>query len=121
MNLEDATWTAGMNRIRHAYLQMAPELEPYFVTSLYDDEAGIRLTMLARKGEFPRIQPFVALPGLVAVLDSVVAGAAAGIVGLALDLGTAGAIAFACIGLVVSLLVFFVWATRAIRHEVARW
>lgn len=33
VNLEDARWMQGMNRIRHAYL----ELEPYLVTSRYDD------------------------------------------------------------------------------------
>ena len=33
VNLENARWVQGMNRIRNAYLQLAPELEPYFVTS----------------------------------------------------------------------------------------
>ena len=33
-------WVQGMNRIRNAYLELAPELEPYFVTSKYDDDAG---------------------------------------------------------------------------------
>jgi hypothetical protein len=34
----------GMNRLRHAYLELAPELEPYFVTGSHDDEAGILQT-----------------------------------------------------------------------------
>ena len=29
VNLENARWVQGMNRIRNAYLQLAPELEPY--------------------------------------------------------------------------------------------
>ena len=33
-----------MNRIRHGYLEMVPGLEPYFVTSPYDDAAGILAT-----------------------------------------------------------------------------
>jgi len=33
VNWEDARWVQGMNRIRHAYLDAAPELEPYFVTT----------------------------------------------------------------------------------------
>ena len=37
VNREDAVWMQGMNRIRHAYLEIAPELEPYFVTSRHDD------------------------------------------------------------------------------------
>ena len=35
VNWEDARWVQGMNRIRHAYLDAAPELEPYFVTVRY--------------------------------------------------------------------------------------
>jgi hypothetical protein len=86
VNFEDARWVQGMNRIRHAYLELAPELEPYFVTSSHDDDAVILKTTVAAT-HVPRLQPFVAIPGVVAIIDSVVAGATAGIVGLALDLG----------------------------------
>ena len=48
VNWEDATWVQGMNRIRHAYLELAPELEPYFVTSRYDDELGVLHSSIAR-------------------------------------------------------------------------
>ena len=41
---DDARAVQGMNRIRHAYLEMVPELEPYFVTSRYDDMAGVLTT-----------------------------------------------------------------------------
>src|SRR5260370_22042056 len=37
LNLDDYRWVVGMNRLRHAYLEMHPELEPNFITSLYDD------------------------------------------------------------------------------------
>jgi hypothetical protein len=30
-----------MNRLRHAYLEIAPELEPYFVTGHHDDQQGL--------------------------------------------------------------------------------
>jgi hypothetical protein len=32
-DIEDAWLVIGMNRLRHAYLELAPELEPYFVAS----------------------------------------------------------------------------------------
>ena len=85
VNIEDARWVQGMNRIRHAYLELAPELEPYFVASSYDDEAGIRLSAMARREPYPRLQPFVSVPGVVAVINCVVAGAIFGIIGLGLD------------------------------------
>lgn len=40
-NGEDVHSIQGMNRIRHAYLEIAPELEPYFVTGRYDDLSTI--------------------------------------------------------------------------------
>ena len=48
INYEDAVWMQGMNRIRNAYLELAPELEPYFVTSPYDDEEGILQSLAMR-------------------------------------------------------------------------
>jgi hypothetical protein len=114
VNLEDARWVQGMNRIRHAYLELAPELEPYFVTSSHDDDAGILKTTVAAT-HVPRLQPFVAIPGVVAIIDSVVAGATAGIVGLALDLGVGGSIALGGAFFLVSIVLFVAWAARVIR------
>jgi hypothetical protein len=88
VNWEDATWVQGMNRIRNAYLEMAPELEPYFVTSRYDDDEGLLLSSLAVPVT-PYLQGFIAIPGVVAVLDSVVAGATAAVAALALGTTTA--------------------------------
>ena len=114
VNHENALWVQGMNRIRNAYLQMAPELEPYFVASRYDDEAGILLSSLATRSPLPRMQPFVSIPGIVAVIDSVVAGAAAGIAAFALDLGVAGSIAVGIVFFLLSVAFFATWVRRAI-------
>jgi hypothetical protein len=73
VNHENARWVQGMNRIRNAYLQIAPELEPYFVTSKYDDNAGVLASAVPGLSPTPRHQAFVSAPGVVAVLDSVVA------------------------------------------------
>jgi hypothetical protein len=43
-NREDFGLVAGMNRLRHAYLELAPELEPYFVTTHHDDEASVMVS-----------------------------------------------------------------------------
>jgi hypothetical protein len=75
INGEDVRWVIGMNRLRHAYLEAAPELRPYFVTGWSDDEAGIMTTFGAVPGPGGFVHEFVTTPGLVAVVDGVVAGA----------------------------------------------
>ena len=51
-DIEDVWLVAGMNRIRQAYMQLAPDLDPYFVppSSLrHDDEAGVLQTYSFRR------------------------------------------------------------------------
>jgi hypothetical protein len=114
INLEDARWVQGMNRIRSAYLELAPALNPYFVTSRYDDRAGLLQSAVTRARPTAVPQQFVSSPGVVATLDSVVAGAAAGVAGLGLGFGTAGSLVVGAIGFLASIAGFAVWATRTI-------
>jgi hypothetical protein len=88
INREDVRWVVGMNRLRHAYLEAAPELRPYFVTGWYDDEAGVMTTFAARPGRGSFAHEFVTTPGLIAVADGVVAGVLAGTLGLQTGVGT---------------------------------
>ena len=114
VNWEDAVWVQGLNRLRHAYLELAPELEPYFVTSRYDDDEGVLISAIARPTVGTPLQPFIAIPGVVAVLDSVVAGAAAGIAGLGLDLDAGVSIAIGAAVFLLSLIAFAAFAARSI-------
>lgn len=114
INLEDARWVQGINRIRHAYLELAPVLEPYFVTGRYDDRAGLLQSAVTRARPTVVPQQFVSSPGVVAILDSVVAGAAVGVAGLGLGFGTAGSLAVGAIGFLASVALFATWATRTI-------
>jgi hypothetical protein len=76
-NYHDAMTVFGMNRIRGAYLEIAPELEPYFVMGVHDDPQGIGITMGVPPGT-PAIAHLVAsTPFLIVVLNAVVAGAIA--------------------------------------------
>src|SRR5690242_15864484 len=45
LNRDDYVWVVGMNRLRHAYLQIHPELEPNFISSPHDDLAGALRTL----------------------------------------------------------------------------
>jgi hypothetical protein len=119
INHEDALWVQGINRLRHAYLELAPELEPYFVTGRYDDVAGMVASSprsKPRSGAPAPFQAFVASPGLVAVLDSVVAGATVGIAALGLDLGAAASIAIGAVGFALTLAAFVIYGIRTIRE-----
>ena len=72
-DIEDAWLVIGMNRLRHAYLELAPELEPYFVTSHHDDEPGMLQTYSFRS----RVGLTHWLSGwdvIVGIIDAVVTG-----------------------------------------------
>ncbi len=72
-NNEDIGLVIGMNRLRHAYLEIAPDLEPYFVTGHHDDHAGIMRTY-AVDAEVRPSRVLSSTPVLVGVIDAVVAG-----------------------------------------------
>jgi hypothetical protein len=79
---EDIYAVVGMNRLRHAYLKLAPELEPYFVTGHHDDVPSV-LQSLALAPSTRQIMPSVVLastPLLVAIISAVVAGVLAGLI-----------------------------------------
>lgn len=114
INGEDAKWVQGLNRLRHAYLELAPELEPYFATSRYDDAAGVVWSTVAREELRTPVQSFIALPGLIAVVDSVVAGATVGIAMLGLGLSDGASLAIGAAAFVASLAGFVAFAMRTI-------
>jgi hypothetical protein len=88
INREDVRWVIGMNRLRHAYLEAAPDLRIYFVTGSSDDEPGVMRTFGATAGPGGFAHEFITTPGLIAVVDGVLAGAIAAVVGMQLRLGT---------------------------------
>jgi hypothetical protein len=45
-SVDDASTVLGMNRLRAAYLDLDPELAPYFITSHHDDQQGLMDTYL---------------------------------------------------------------------------
>ncbi|HET9613642.1 MAG TPA: hypothetical protein VFP22_02420, partial [Candidatus Limnocylindrales bacterium] len=79
VNAEDALWVAGMNRIRHAYMEMGPGLAPYFVTGTHDDPAGLEQTFGIHRPGTAIAHWIVTMPGMVAVIDGVLGGLIAGL------------------------------------------
>jgi hypothetical protein len=72
VNHDETRWVLGMNRIRAAYLELAPDLERWFITSHHDDERGAFVT--AGWGTFPTLFGYVTTPAAVGVVDAVIAG-----------------------------------------------
>jgi hypothetical protein len=104
LNLDDYTWVVGMNRLRHAYLELHPELEPNFITSRYDDLPGALQTLGLGPATAPSLgtlfHGFVTLPGMVSVIVASVGAAIAGLAAIGFGAPTyvvllAGALAFA--------------------------
>lgn len=84
---EDLRAVQGMNRIRHAYLEIAPGLAPYFVSSDRDDMAGIIMTyegpvredMMGQMRFSSLLHGFSTNTGMVGVVVSLVGASLAGV------------------------------------------
>jgi len=123
VNSEDVHWVYGMNQIRHAYLDMEPELRPYFVTGSTLDEGGIIQTYGSHGTGSVYLHGFVTTPATVAFVNAMLA-AVLGVVALiqwqmamvpAVAVG-AGLFIVACIG----QIAFGRWSDRRYQEEHAR-
>ena len=74
----DIVYARGINRIRHLYLEYAPQMQPYFILSTHDDQEG---TLGQEAMQTSWWQVFLSMAGMIAVINSVLAG---GFVGLLL-------------------------------------
>ena len=95
-NGEDVLCIQGMNRIRHAYLEIAPRLEPYFVTRRHDDMAAIFATYGASPVAGSSIgsglhHAFVMTQGMVGIINAMVAAVFGAL--LAIQAGSSAAVA----------------------------
>jgi hypothetical protein len=78
-----------MNRIRHAYVEASPAIERHLVTSPYDDDRGLYRTYAADPPATQHIHALFTTPGMVSVINAVIAAVIVGIAAQALNLGTA--------------------------------
>ena len=68
----------AMNRLRNAYLRIAPALEPYFSTSPHDDQRGLTASyLLTARGLRPWARFLVNPPTVIATVDAALAAAIA--------------------------------------------
>jgi len=96
----------AMNRIRHAYLEMVPTLDPYISTGWHDDP----LSVLVVYGATPQrpnlgasfVHGLTTMPGMISMINAVIGGSLIGVLAMLADLpstislvgGAVGAFAF---------------------------
>ncbi len=117
LNRDDYRWVIGMNRLRHAYLELHPELEPNFITSPYDDAPGALQTLgidiTAGRGVGSPLHVFQTLPGMLSVIVAAIVGAIGALVALAIGLPSLGVVLAAAGTFVVAVLVMGIWGSRS--------
>jgi hypothetical protein len=75
INYEDARWVTGMNLLRHAYLDIVPELEPFFVTGHETEVDRQSSAYGSRQRPANLANSLTTTSSVVAALNSVLAGA----------------------------------------------
>jgi hypothetical protein len=105
INTEEFQLVLAMNRLRRAYLTIAPQLEPYFTTGHHDDERGLVTTYMLHRPTRLRLwlHFLVNTPTIVA---TVVAALATVIVVLVLQAAEASKVAVVAAGVVAFLAVW---------------
>jgi hypothetical protein len=122
-SMEDLRYLQGMNRIRHAYHEIVPGLEPYFSTSHHDDVASV-LSLYGPVGSGSRLftvaHGLTTIPSMITVICSALTGVLVAVVVL---LATHAATLAGTLGLatfVILALIAMVASVRIVMAATAR-
>ena len=74
---DDLIYARGINRIRHLYLDYAPQMQPYFILSTHDD-SDLPIEHLGTRHR-ARWQVFLSMAGMIAMINSVLVGSFVGL------------------------------------------
>jgi hypothetical protein len=116
INREDVELVLAMNRLRRAYLQLAPALEPYLSTGHHDNEPGLVASyLLGSPGGLRRWGHFlVNTPTILATVDAALAAAIVVLVARAAQAATTVAAAAGTLALLLVWAVLYVLQRRAL-------
>lgn len=124
---EDLRYLQGMNRLRHAYHEMVPGLEEYFITSRYDDFESVARFYGPESDSLLKglLHGFTTMPGMIGVILAALSGVlAAVLVLLTTDdprlAGTAGLLGF-LVTVLVMLVISYNAAMGFVRRMHAKW
>ena len=121
-NSEELHAMRGMNRIRHAYREMVPGLEPYFVSSFHDDARGVLVAygdITANRGTLANVvHGLTTMIGMVMTVVAMIIGALAALVAAGVGLGAEIALISAVVGFLVGTGTFaYVGMRTAIANQ----
>ena len=97
----DVIYARGINRIRHLYLEYAPQMQPYFILSSHDDTSLPMENLGATHRS--RWQVFLSMAGMMAMLNSVLAGSFVGLLLAAFGLPLAVTVSAGVVAFLVSV------------------
>ena len=80
LGIENIRIVVAINRVRHYYLEIAPELRPHFTLSDRDDSVGVLASLGSIRGGIRPFDLFVTNAGVAAIIDGIVSGVIAAIV-----------------------------------------
>lgn len=117
-NYHDAVCVMGMNRIRAGYLEIAPDLQRFFVMGTTDDQRGMLATMAVQPRMSILVQMLASSPMLISIVNSVLAGGIVALLVLQVNGGTALAIGASVAGFVLAIVAFLAYARNDMRRGV---
>jgi hypothetical protein len=115
----DLVCVVGMNRIRAAYLELAPDVERFLVMGFHDDWRGIDVTMAVEPGHSLPIRMIASGPMLVSVINSVLFATVASLAAVQLNISGLPALGAGVMGFVLGMAAQLWYARRAIAKGVS--
>ncbi len=116
INEEDVVWVQGMNRLRRAYLELDPGIEPYLISGWTEDLAGVMRTYGSTLGPQGLREGFthglVTTPAMIGFVDCAVAAVLVGLVVAQVGAGMELAAVSAALGFVVTFAVLALYSGR---------
>jgi len=110
----------SLNRIRHFFTELDPDVRPYFTLPIHDDEAGV----VESASRHPSLWAMTALPAasmatLVALVTTFLVGAIAGTVYLVSGGSATMALVYAGVAFVIASIVIWGWLFLEV-HRIRR-
>jgi hypothetical protein len=122
LNRDDIRWVIGMNRLRHAYVQLNPEVQSFFVASPYDDLGGVWKTLgieTPRRDLRSVFHGFQTLPGMLTVIVASVAGAIGALAAVAFAFEQAAVVVATATAFLIALALLGFWAATSFNRFAA--